>query len=201
MSEKSPRRQVRFSALSRRSLLRGLFALAGAAGAGLALKGREPRQEADAPSPKYLFFTPGEALLMEKVGEAVLPTQRPFPSMAKAMVVRRADEELSFLGASIQEDLRAALWVTQWAPLAWGHAKRYTKLDLESRRDVLVRMMNSRSETLQAVGTNLKVLVQFFYFGHPSAWSALGYEGPFSRLAPIESEQRVWYALQTGENR
>jgi hypothetical protein len=189
---------MNWGGMSRRSFLKSLCIAAGAAGAGLALEGCAPGAGKDDSGRRFLFFDDDEAMLMQKLGEAVIPAQHGFPSLAETGVLRRADEELSLIGASIQHDMHAALGILLWAPLAYGHWSRYTKLGLDDRRAVLKRMMNSRSEILRAVGVNLKVLVHFFYFGHPATWAAIGYDGPFSRLPPIMSEQRQWYAQQTG---
>lgn len=136
---------------------------------------------------------------MAAVAEAVIPTQPGFPSVAEARVVQRMDEELWLSDLSIQEDMGAALIVLEWLPLGYGCISRFSRLDLAARRTVLTRAMESRIETLRAVGTNLKLVSHFMYFGHPSAWNAIGYDGPFQKLAPIQSSQRKAYALKVAQ--
>jgi hypothetical protein len=36
--------------------------------------------------------------------------------------------------------------------------------------------------------------VHLFYYGHRATWRATGYDGPFSRIEPILSEQRIYFA-------
>ena len=138
-----------------------------------------------------------QARTLAAVADAVIPTQPGFPDAAQAEVVRRFDEELSFVSPSIRSDLQAALGVLEYAPFLYGHFSRFTALDIPARREVLQAMNTSRVEILRAVGNNAKILVQFFYFGHPSVWAAIGYDGPFGKMPEQMSEQRAWYAEHT----
>ena len=61
---------------------------------------------------------------------------------------------------------------------------------------LLQRWMASSVETVRAIGTNLKLVSHFMYFGHPSSWAAIGYDGPFQKRPPIQSAQRKAYALR-----
>lgn len=187
---------VGWGALSRRRFLKSVLALA-AAGAGATTASCARGGGVGAGGRPFLFLDDGEAAIVAALGEVIIPTQPGFPSLEQAQVLRRFDEELSFVGESIRGDLHAALGLLQVAPFLYGRFSRYSKLPRAGRREILTRLLQSRSETLRAVGINLKLLVHFFYFGHASTWPVIGYDGPFAHLPPIESEQRRWYAEQT----
>ncbi len=190
---------MEWGVLSRRHFLKSLLWSSAAVGAGGSLTACDTGGGRGADGRALLYLDAGEAALLSALGEAIIPTQEGFPTLEQAGVVRRVDEEMLFVGDSIQSDIHAALAVLQWTPLLYGHFSRYTQLAPEQRREVLRRMMVSGSETLRAVATNLKILIQFFYFAHPATWKATGYDGPFSHLPPIVSEQRRWYAEKTGD--
>lgn len=141
-----------------------------------------------------LVLSPTQIAALIAVTEAIMPGQSGFPTVMETRVVERLDEELWFADASIQDDMRAALSVFEWLPLAYGHFGRYSTLPLETRRTVLQQLMNSRIETVRAIATNLRLLTMFFYFGHASSWPAIGYEGPFQKLPALFSGQRQRYA-------
>ena len=42
--------------------------------------------------------------------------------------------------------------------------------------------------------------MRWYYFGHPSTWNAIGYDGPFMNLPEKRSEQRVLYARLVGKS-
>ena len=170
------------------------FLSAGSAGAALLpLSACAPN--ASAPE-QLLVLSLGQATTLAAVAEAVIPTQSGFPTVAQARVVQRMDEELWLSDTSIQDDMGAALIVMEWLPLAYGQFSRFSKLDLPARRAVLTRAMESGVETLRAVGTNLKLVSHFMYFGHAATWNAIGYDGPFQKIPPIISSQRKAYALK-----
>jgi len=198
MHTSSPLPGLGWGSLSRRRFLKGMLAAAGAAGAGASVTACAPGGGTGSDGRPLLFLDAGEAAIVQALGEAVIPTQKGFPTLAEAEVVRRMDEELSFVGEAIRGDLHAAIGLLQYAPVLQGRFARFTGLDPAGRREVLEKMSRSRSETLRAVATNLRLLVHFFYFGHHSTWAAIGYDGPFSHLPPIASEQRRHYAGQTG---
>ena len=179
-------------ALGRRRFLK--LITAGSAGAALLpLSACAPN--ATAPE-QLLVLSLGQATTLAAVAEAVVPTQAGFPTVAEARVVQRMDEELWLSDTSIQDDMGAALTVLEWLPLGYGYISRFSKLELPQRRAVLTRAMESSVETLRAVGTNLKLVSHFMYFGHASTWQAIGYDGPFQKIPPIISSQRKAYALK-----
>ena len=186
--------------LGRRRFLRALGALgAGGMAAPLLSACTGP----DGANPRLLVLSASQGATMAAIATAVVPTQAGFPTAAQAQVVQRLDEELWLSDASIQDDMRAALDVAEWLPLAYGHFSRFSRLDRSAQQALLQRWMGSGVETVRAIGTNLKLVSHFMYFGHPSTWAAIGYDGPFQKRPPILSEQRKAYALhvQQGGNK
>lgn len=184
--------------LSRRRFLKGALLSAGALGTGAAVSGCSTDAGSGADGKPLLFLNTHEVATLTALGEAIIPTQKGFPSLAQAEVIARLDEELSFVGDAIQSDMHAAISVLEFAPIVYRHFGRYSRLDVTARREILSKMMASRSEILRAVSTNMKVLIHFMYFGHRSSWDAIGYDGTFSQLPPIASVQRQHYATHTG---
>lgn len=178
--------------LGRRRFLKLLTATS-AGGALLPLAACAP--EATAPD-RLLVFSASQAATLAAVAAAVIPPQTGFPTVAQARIVQRMDEELWLSDISIQEDMCAALMVLEWLPLTYGYWGRFSKLEIPAQRAVLTRAMESSVETVRAVGTNLKLVSHFMYFGHPSTWNAIGYDGPFQKLPPIISSQRKAYSLK-----
>ncbi|TJY65116.1 hypothetical protein E4T66_02510 [Sinimarinibacterium sp. CAU 1509] len=184
--------------LARRRVVRALALVPTAVGGSFALGACSAH---DAPGPDgrpLLALSAAQARTLEAVAEAVAPTAGGFPSAREAEVMRRFDEELSFVSPSIRDDLKAALGVLEYLPPLYGHFGRFSHLDRSARQALLQQMCSSRVELLRAIGGNVKILVQFFYFAHPKTWAATGYDGPFGRLPERMDDQRRWYAEHTG---
>lgn len=188
---------IGWGGVSRRRFLRGAGALCALAGAGLGSSACSEEQAIAADGRPLLALSAREAATLAAVAAAVVPTQGGFPSADEAQVLRRFDEEVSFVAPSIRADLKAALDVLEFLPPLYGRLARFSALDLPQRRALLAQLCASRVELLRAIGTNLKILVQFFYFAHPAVWAAIGYDGPFGRMPEQDSEQRRWYAQRT----
>ncbi len=151
----------------------------------------------DAPQPTRLLVLSGaQAVTLAALAQAVVPSQKGFPTAAQAQVVQRMDEELWLSDVSIQDDMRAALTVMEWLPLAYGYFSRFSRLGVAQQQAMVHTAMASRMDIVRAVGTNLKLVSHFMYFGHPCTWAAIGYDGPFQKLPPIQSEQRKAYAIR-----
>ena len=146
--------------------------------------------------PRLLVLSASQAVTLATLAQAVVPSQKGFPTAAQAQVVQRMDEDLWLSDVSIQDDMRAALGVMEWLPLAYGYFSRFSKLTVTQQQAVVNTTMASRIDIVRAIGTNLKLVSHFMYFGHPSTWAAIGYDGPFQKLPPIISEQRKAYAIR-----
>ncbi|SFF65446.1 hypothetical protein SAMN04488120_1184 [Fontimonas thermophila] len=183
--------------MPRRRFLRTAGALGALAAWGLGSSGCQRALHRAGDGGLLLTLSAQEATTFAAVAAAVVPTQEGFPDIETAQVVRRFDEELSFVSPVIRADLKAALDVFEWLPPLYGHFARFSVLDRDARRTLLTQLCASRIELLRAIATNLKILAQFFYFAHPAVWNAIGYDGPFGRMPEQQSEQRAWYARQT----
>lgn len=193
--------RIGWGTVSRRRFLRGAGFVCAGVGVGLGASACREDHAMGLDGRPLLALDARQAATLAAVADAVVPTQPGFPTAAQAQVLRRFDEELSFVAPSIRDDLRAALDVLEFLPPLYGRLSRFSTLDAAGRRDVLTRMCSSRVELLRAVGANVKILVQFFYFAHPSVWTAIGYDGPFGRMPEQTSEQRAWYAQHTSGGR
>lgn len=184
--------------LSRRRFIKGLALLPTAVGGSFVLGACSEPQRRWRDGRALLALSVAQAQTLEAVARAALPAGGGFPDVDEAQVVRRFDEELSFVSESIRGDLQAALGVLEYVPSLYGHFGRFSALGGDAQRAVLDALCGSRIELLRAIGSNVRILVQFFYFAHPATWAATGYDGPFGHLPERLSEQRRWYAERTG---
>lgn len=141
-----------------------------------------------------LVFDVHAVAVLMAVAEAVLPADGVYPDL-RAQVIRRLDEELSFVPA-VAVDVNTAIDLVQYLPLASGHLSRFTALDRTARQDVLVSAGRSSLSAVRAAASGLRMLVHFVYYGHEASWQAMGYDGPFAGVSPQASEQRRFYAQQ-----
>ncbi|MGH8430672.1 MAG: hypothetical protein ACREUF_09730, partial [Solimonas sp.] len=159
--------------LSRRRFLKLALATSGTlglAGVGATLSGCTKQTAIGADGRPYLFLDDDMARAFAVFGEAVIPHQPGFPTLAETGVLRRMDEEVSFVGQSIRDDLRSALGLLEITPFLYGRFSRFSRLDIAGRQRIIKALLTSRVETFRAVGSNLKFLVHFFYFGHRATW-------------------------------
>ena len=151
---------------------------------------------------RCLSFDDGQVATLEALIGAVIPTESPFPAATDARVLDRFDEETYFVGAEVREDIRTAVDALDYLPLLYGHFARFGHLPLGARQRVREAAMQSRFALPRAVAGSLRMMAHLFYYGHPATWPATGYDGPFSRIEPILSEQRVEFAaLKEGARR
>lgn len=145
---------------------------------------------------RLLVFSASNALTLTAFAEAVLPRDPLFPSMTDTQLIQRCDEELYFVDEAIRADVGAALDLLEWLPVVRGYFSRFSRMPATERAALIESMLASRIETLRAVANNLKIVVHFLYYAHPATWALTGYDGPFARLEPKQSEQRLHYALR-----
>jgi len=180
--------------LSRRKWLVGALAL-GASAAFVWYRVQDDAANASGTAGgRLLTFSPEEASIVLAIAEAVTPSDAVFPDIARTQVLRRFDEELFFTSEDVISDIRAAIQLIAWMPLAYGYMSRFQRLDLESRRDVFRRAHNSSVSVFRAASSGLRLMLQLMYFGHDASWQALGYDGSFTHLPQQLSEQRKFYA-------
>jgi hypothetical protein len=128
------------------------------------------------------------------LAEACVPNRPGFPDIEQAEVVKRLDEELFFVSDNISSDLKAAFYLLEMFPLAYGHMSRFSRLTVQERKQVLTAASDTQDDTLRAVIANLSAMMRWYYYGHPSTWKAIGYDGPYMNLPEKHSEQRIHYA-------
>jgi len=193
----TPQPHTMLAGLSRRRLL-GLLIGLGAA----ALPGCSPEQpgarRAGPGAGRCLSFDDGQVATLEALIAAVVPTMAPYPAAADARVLDRFDEETYFVSDEVRDDIRTAIDALEYLPLLYGHVSRFSHLALEARQRVLGAAMQSRFAVPRAVAGSLRMMAHLFYYGHPATWAATGYDGPFARIAPILSEQRIHFAELRG---
>lgn len=148
-------------------------------------------------SRRFLVLSPGQALLVEQIAEALLPHGSGWPDARTAEVAQRLDEELFFAAPQIQDDFRLAIKVVNALPLLYGRFRFFDALPLAARQDCLRATEDTRFENVRAAVNGCRMAIYMMYFGHASTWSALHYDGPHGRVAPQLSEQRQLYRQLT----
>jgi len=190
--------------LPRRRLLKlGLVAATGLAAVGggavwLLRSGAESLHPSGTQFGKLMVLDHKRASILNAFAEAALPMGEGFPTVREAQVIERLDEELYFVSAGLRSDVLSALDALNLLPFLYGHFSTFSVLGLEDRIVVLNGTRSTRSDTVRAVVNALRMLTAMMYYGHESSWAAIGYDGPFARLEPIMSEQRIHYARLTG---
>jgi hypothetical protein len=145
-------------------------------------------------APRCLSFDAGQVATLEALIGAVVPTTPGFPSAADAAVLDRFDEETYFVSPEVRDDIRTAVDVLEYLPLLYGHLSRFSHLTVAERQRVLIAAAQSRFAVPRAVAGSLRMMAHLFYYGHRATWRATGFDGPFARLEPKLSEQRVHFA-------
>ncbi|RQS06216.1 hypothetical protein DIE07_24730 [Burkholderia sp. Bp9002] len=147
---------------------------------------------------KLLVFDGHLADVVHALAEASVPDAPGFPTIEQAEVVTRMDEEMFFVSEKLGSDVKAGLYLLEMLPLAYGRMSRLSRLSVSERRAFLTRARDTQDDTVRVVIANLSGMVRWYYFGHPSTWKAIGYDGPFMGLPEKRSEQRMLYAKLVG---
>lgn len=137
--------------------------------------------------------------VVHTLAEACLPARAGFPTVQQAEVVNRLDEEMFFVSDGISADMKAALYMVEMLPLVQGYTSRFSRLTLPQRRQFLTAASDTQSDTVRAVIFNLAATMRWYYYGHPSTWAVIGYDGPFMNLPEQRGVQRVLYAEWVGK--
>ncbi|WP_296660137.1 hypothetical protein [Paraburkholderia sp.] len=136
--------------------------------------------------------------IVHTLAEVSVPDRPGFPSVEQAEIVTRMDEEMYFVSDGISSDLRAAFYLLEMLPLARGYMSRFSRLSMAERRKFLVEASDTTDDAQRVVIFSLPAMIRWYYYGHPSSWKAIGYDGPFMNLPEKRSEQRVYYAALVG---
>jgi hypothetical protein len=130
--------------------------------------------------------------------QAVIPKTKGFPDAKTAQIVERADEEFSFISTNIANDIKTVLDVLEYLPIFYGEFSRFSKMSEADRLAFLTSLNDTTNDTVRAVVNNCRMITFNMYYGHPSTWQAIGYDGPFSRVPQKLSVQRQHYAKRVG---
>jgi hypothetical protein len=77
------------------------------------------------------------------------------------------------------------VYVEHVAPMRSGRLRRFSRLPPEHQAEVLARMEAAREGVLRGGFAALKSLVLMGYYGDPTTWPSIGYDGPtIERRAP-----------------
>lgn len=128
---------------------------------------------------------------------AVPPAKMGFPSAEEAEVVKRMDEEFFFSNEHIQSDFKAILYLIEAMPIANGYFSRFSRLTKEQQLEFLEKMQNTENDLYRVAIANARMTVRMMYYGHPSTWKAIGYDGPHGGVPEVISEQRLYYKKLT----
>ncbi|XDD46590.1 hypothetical protein AB3N60_00425 [Leptospira sp. WS39.C2] len=143
---------------------------------------------------RYFYFSDSEIKTLTSFSEVVLPIQEPgMPNLEEASVMRRLDEELTFVSDEIQEDFHSAVMVLEYLPFFYGRFRCFSNMERDNRISFLETVAETDSDVVRAVIGNLKLLVCLVYYGHKSTWDSISYPGPFANPPEKWSEARLHY--------
>ncbi|MDF1630604.1 MAG: hypothetical protein P1U78_12485 [Alcanivoracaceae bacterium] len=126
--------------------------------------------------------------------QAILPQAKAADEPLHLQVMARIDEELYFVDKKIREDFCLALDVLEFLPTVLGEFSRFSTLGLSERQQFLSTTKNTRNDIVRAVIHNCRSLPMYIYYGLETSWQDIGYDGSFSKMTPLMSEQRRYYA-------
>ena len=135
---------------------------------------------------------------LDSFAEVTLPQGVGMPDASTAQVVRRLDEELTFVAEGIRSDFIAAIYLVEFSPAAYGFFGRMSRLDPARRVEFLKRAGGEGSDLVRAAVSNIRMLILLCYYGHSSTWKKIGYDGPYGGLPEKLSEQRKHYRQASG---
>jgi len=135
---------------------------------------------------KLVVFSPDEYVVAEAIASRIVAPDRPddptIPSAREVGVALFMDGYLAGMRPSMRRDLlRMLQYVEHVAPLAVGHARRFSALPAEAQDEVLQAVASSRVTVLRAGFDGLKSLVMMGYYRDPRTWPILDYAGPTIR--------------------
>jgi hypothetical protein len=127
-----------------------------------------------------------EFAVLKAVARRLVPGDAGRPNAEDLGVASRIDRELSFHPVRFAIDLRDALRLIEWWPLATRFS-RFTRLAAEQQDEVLGDMLASRFALRRAALQGVKILVMFFHYTQEPTWPAIGYDGPWVPRVPPAS--------------
>ena len=182
--------------IPRRKLLKigALSAVALGSATALMMGGRGAGKLTLAEYPQLLVLSKDNARTLLAMVQVVLPRSHVANVALHHQVLSRIDEESFFIDSKIQQDFCLALDVLEYLPVVFGKFSRFSHLSLVEREAFLSAMHGTRIDTLRAVVNNCRLLPLYVYYGLEASWASIGYDGAFSKIKPLVSEQRHYYA-------
>lgn len=168
---------------------RGFLARSAGGAAVLALGGgcfggeEERYRAALAPGEQPSVLGVREYAVLKAVAERIVPGGEGRPGAAGLGVAGRIDRELSFHGDPLRSDLRDALRLVEWWPLA-TRLRRFSALAAPDQDAELAAAATSRFAWRRSAFQGLKFLSVFFYYTREETWPGIGYQGPWVPRGP-----------------
>ena len=159
----------------RKFLVGGALLLVGSAVALVRTRGYELP-----PDRKLVGLAPWQFLVVEAVARRIAARDNDdAPTPDEVDVAGFIDRYLAEMAAPMRRDLgRMFGYIEHVAPVASGHASRFTRLDGDAQDDVLRGIESSASDLLRGGFEGVKSLVFMGYYRDARTWTILGYEGP-----------------------
>lgn len=142
---------------------------------------------------RLAVLAPWQYVVVQHVARRIVASDDPsdMPTADDANVADFVDRYLARMRPPLRRDLVRMLGLVEHlAPLAAGHARRFTALASADQDAVLRSLEASRSDLLRAGFDGLKSLVMMGYWRDPRTWRAIGYPGPLVGLGEPEPTLR-----------
>ncbi|MBI4517912.1 MAG: hypothetical protein HY699_19065 [Deltaproteobacteria bacterium] len=101
------------------------------------------------------------------------------PTAADTAIAKRVDKELTFHpDSAVLADVKNALLLIEYLPLASGYWRRFSRLAPAARETFLVAMSRSDISIRRDPVNGLRFMAQFFHYTDERTWRQIGYAGP-----------------------
>lgn len=159
----------------RKLLVGGALLLVGSAAAFVRTRGYELPAER-----KLVGLTPWQFLVAQAVSRRIAARDKDdAPTPDDVDVAGFLDRYVAEMAGPMRRDLgRMFGYIEHVAPVASGHASRFTRLSGDAQDDVLRGIESSASDLLRGGFEGVKSLVFMGYYRDARTWTILGYEGP-----------------------
>ncbi len=114
-------------------------------------------------------------ITLQAAFEALLPTRE------DARVAAGGVDEFMARGDPVaREELRLALFLLEHGGgFSWFSFKRFSRLSVERREQILESWLQSRIPVLRQVSQGIRKAGYFTHFSRPETWMGIGYDGPW----------------------
>ncbi len=166
------------AATNRRTVLAGLFGGCALVAAGGGYLWYNVGYETD-PEDHLLILDAKEALVLRALFEVLMPKGSDLPTPKGMKLIDRFDELVWSASDEERADFQGALSIIEHAPPRYGQLHRLSALSIADRGRFLGRVLTGdHGDHIRAL-TGLKQLCYRFTYGHPNAWTPIGYDGPW----------------------